>query len=267
MRGDAQQDSLPDKSQYNLFHRTPVELRRPLTTDRPDRTESPYTVDAGLFQAEIDLFTYRGDDEPGVESDAFAVLPFNIKAGLLHNVDLQLVLETWAWNEQTEGGSTQRQRGLGAITVRTKVNMWGNDAGRTAFALMPFIAFVSDPGESRRIVNFGLIMPFKVDVGAGWGLSTMVELDLAAEAPGAPRKLVLVGSASLGHSIAGPLAFYAEVYGGTIVADASDDWEMTGDLGLTLGIGRNVQLDAGINLGVTRVAEDVNPFLGLAFRF
>ena len=45
------------------------------------------------------------------------------------------------------------------------------------------------------------------------------------------------------------------------------DWEGTGDLGLTLGIGSNVQLDAGLNLGVTRVAEDVNPFLGLAFRF
>ena len=59
--GEAQQDSLGPKSRYNLFHRTPVELRRPLTTDRPDRTESPYTVDAGLFQAEIDLFTYRGD--------------------------------------------------------------------------------------------------------------------------------------------------------------------------------------------------------------
>ena len=58
-----------------------------------------------------------------------------------------------------------------------------------------------------------------------------------------------------------------EVYGGTILADESSDWEGTGDLGLTLGIGPNVQLDAGLNLGITGVAEDVNPFLGLAFRF
>lgn len=269
--GDAQQDSPPDslqaKSRYNLFHRTPAELRRPLSTDRPDRTESPYTVDAGLFQAEIDLFTYGGDDEEQEQSSSFAVLPFNVKAGLTHNIDLQFVLETWAWNEETAAGSTQRQRGLGAITVRTKFNMWGNDAGRTAFALMPFVAFVSDPGASRRIVNAGLIMPFKVDLGAGWDLSTMAEFDLAAEAVGAPHKVVMIGSASLGHSIVGPLSFYAEVYGGTILADASSDWEGTSDIGLTLGIGQNVQLDAGLNLGITRVAEDVNPFLGLAFRF
>jgi hypothetical protein len=28
-----------------------------------------------------------------------------------------------------------------------------------------------------------------------------------------------------------------------------------------------VQLDAGLNLGITGLASDVNPFLGLAFRF
>lgn len=270
-RGDARQDTTPSKHQYNLFHRTPAELRRPLTTDRPDRTESPYTVDAGLFQVEIDLFKYGGDasadGEPGVESNSFAVLPFNVKAGLLPNVDLQLVLETWAWNQQTEGGSTQRQRGLGAISVRTKINLWGNDGGRTAFAAMPFVAFVSDPGSSQRIMNLGVILPLKVDLGAGWGLGTMMEFDLAAEGPNTPRRVALIGSASVGRSITGPLSFYVEGYGGTILADGSAVWEATGDVGLTLGLGDNVQLDAGLNLGFTRVAEDVNPFLGLAVRF
>jgi len=248
-----------------------VELRRPLTTDRPDRTESPYTVDAGLFQAEIDLFTYRGDvsdeGEPQQRTNSYALFPINMKAGLTHNIDLQLVLQTFAWNEETASGSTQRKRGLGAISVRTKINMWGNDAGRTAFALMPFVAFVSDPGESRRIVNFGLVMPFRVDIGGGWGLATMAEFDFAAEAAGSPRKVAMIGSASIGRGIVGPLSFYVEVYGGTILADESTDWEGTGDLGLTLGIGPNVQLDAGLNLGITGLASDVNPFLGLAFRF
>jgi len=95
----------------------------------------------------------------------------------------------------------------------------------------------------------------------------MVEIDLTAERAGSPHKVITVGSASIGHGIVGQLSFYAEVYGGTILADDSSTWEATSDLGLTLGIGSNVQLDAGLNLGVTRVAEDVNPFLGLAFRF
>lgn len=40
----------PDKSGYSLFKPTPRQFMRELTTDRPDQTESPYTVDAGHFQ-------------------------------------------------------------------------------------------------------------------------------------------------------------------------------------------------------------------------
>lgn len=39
-----------DKSMYTLFRQTPRSQMRELTTDRPDKTESPITVDAGHFQ-------------------------------------------------------------------------------------------------------------------------------------------------------------------------------------------------------------------------
>ncbi len=50
-----------DKSHFNLFNPTPRELMRELSTDRPDKTESPYTVDAGRVQVELDLVTYTSD--------------------------------------------------------------------------------------------------------------------------------------------------------------------------------------------------------------
>ncbi|WP_375396658.1 hypothetical protein [uncultured Sphingomonas sp.] len=40
-----------DKSQYTLFDPTPRAAMRPFSTDRPDTTESPYTVDAGIFRS------------------------------------------------------------------------------------------------------------------------------------------------------------------------------------------------------------------------
>jgi hypothetical protein len=42
-----------DKSGYTLFRPTPEALLRELTSDRPDKTESPITVDAGHFQLEM----------------------------------------------------------------------------------------------------------------------------------------------------------------------------------------------------------------------
>ena len=50
-----------DKSGYNLFRPTPDALLREMATDRPDRTESAYTVDAGHYQIEMDLLTYTYD--------------------------------------------------------------------------------------------------------------------------------------------------------------------------------------------------------------
>jgi hypothetical protein len=50
-----------DKSQFHLFHPTPDALLREMATDRPDKTESAYTVDAGHFQVEMDLLSYTYD--------------------------------------------------------------------------------------------------------------------------------------------------------------------------------------------------------------
>ena len=56
--GHALADDPPDKAKYHLLNPTPREQMREMSTDRPDKTESPYTVDAGHFQIESDLFAY-----------------------------------------------------------------------------------------------------------------------------------------------------------------------------------------------------------------
>ena len=59
-----------DKSGYHLFHPTPRALMREMSTDRPDQTESAYTVDAGHFQLEMDFanFTYDHHSADGVRT-------------------------------------------------------------------------------------------------------------------------------------------------------------------------------------------------------
>src|SRR5688572_30011950 len=71
-----------DKRSYSLFNPTPDHLLRDLSTDRPDKTESPYTVDAGRIQIETDLVAYTHDRQDGITTRAFDVLPFNLKIGL-----------------------------------------------------------------------------------------------------------------------------------------------------------------------------------------
>src|SRR5688572_22648157 len=88
-----------DKSKYHLFNPTPKEAMREMSTDRPDKTESAYTVDAGHFQIESDLLSYSHDREDGVTTDAYSFAPVNLKVGLCNWSDLQLVLETFNYVE------------------------------------------------------------------------------------------------------------------------------------------------------------------------
>src|SRR5580765_1671256 len=84
-----------DKSQFNLFNPTPPDLIREFNTDRPDKTESPYTVDAGHVQLEMDLVNYSYDSRnPQHESrrvQQLNILSSNFKIGLLNNLDIQLI--------------------------------------------------------------------------------------------------------------------------------------------------------------------------------
>jgi hypothetical protein len=83
--------SLPAAEMYWLGNPVPSDKMRELSTDRPDTTESPYTVDAGHFQIEAEPLSWTRDREDGVTTTTTNP-SVNIKAGLLTWMDLQAVI-------------------------------------------------------------------------------------------------------------------------------------------------------------------------------
>src|SRR6266487_4848514 len=80
-----------DKTHYTLFNPTPRELMREMNTDRPDKTESPFTVDAGHFQIEADILNYSYDRHNPAHTDTrvetVSIAPVNLKLGVRNDVD------------------------------------------------------------------------------------------------------------------------------------------------------------------------------------
>ena len=256
-----------------LFDPKPQDALREMSTDRPDKTESAYTVDAGHFQIESDLVTYTRDhDESGgadTVAEGWVVGGFNLKAGLTDWMDIQFVFEPF--NHVTTEDRVARQRviqnGIGDFTTRLKMNMWGNDGGTTALALMPFATFpTSEEGLGTDKVEGGLIIPLAVELPWGWGMGIMPEVDIVADDTGDDHTVDFIHTITFGHDIVGPLAGYIEFFS-QVSAEGHYDWIGTVDLGLTYAVTANVQLDAGVNIGVTDSAEDINPFLGLSWRY
>lgn len=254
-----------NKWQYNLLRPTPRDLMREMSTDRPDKTESPFTVDAGHFQLEADLVSFGIDQRTADGSRAFGVNAgnVNLKAGLFNNVDMQVVVENYVYEQVRADGVTERKSGFGDLTTRLKVNLWGNDGGTTAFGVMPFVKFPTNTGGlGNKQVEGGVILPLAVELPYGWGMGVMTEVDIAYREDGGYGP-DFINSITFSHDIVGNLAGYGEFFSQLSAAELA----ITLDAGLTYALTDDIQLDVGCNFGVTEAAEDFNPFVGVSVRY
>src|SRR5215510_10543019 len=117
-----------DKSQYWLLNPTPDKLMREMTTDRPDITESPFTVDAGHVQFESTLVGYSrsAPDQAHTVSDEFEFATTNMRIGVTNSSELSLVWQPYGTVRvrQTDPLRTIHQSGMGELNVRGKFNLW-----------------------------------------------------------------------------------------------------------------------------------------------
>lgn len=263
----------PDKTQYTLFNPTPRQLMREMSTDRPDKTESPYTVDAGHVQVEADILSYAYDrhntDFSNTRVESVSIAPVNLKAGLCNSVDLQLVIESYTSirAHDVSTGAVQKNRGFGDIIPRLKWNIWGNDGGTTALALMPFVKIPTNQDHlGNNSVEGGVIVPFGVQLPYDGSMGLMTEVDFIRDSVGSGYHAEFINTITFGHDIIGDLAGYVEFFS-LVSAESGSDWIGTVDIGLTYALSDDIQLDGGVNIGVTRSADDINPFLGISWRF
>lgn len=263
----------PDKSGYNLFNPTPDALLREMATDRPDKTESAYSVDAGHWQIEMDLVSYFYDRSSADGEDqtvkTLAVAPINMKVGVLNNVDLQLVAQSYnvQWTKDRTTNSSTRLSGFGDLLLRCKTNLWGNDGGPTALAVMPFVKLPTNQnGLGNGALEGGIIFPFAMDLPNDWGFGAQAEVDHLQDSDSSDYHQEFLNTVTVSHDIVGKLAGYVELFS-NVSTESGAKWIATFDFGFTYAVTRDIQLDAGMNIGITSAADDFNPFIGLSMRY
>lgn len=265
-----------DKSQYWLFRPTPDALLRDMTTDRPDTTESPFTVDAGRVQVETNLFGYARSrpDEDGAVSDTYELATTNVRIGLTHNTELDVVWQPYGivrTRLRDPVAATLHQSGIGGVDLRAKLNLWGNDTfdkTGSALGLLPFVTLPTDRrnGISPEYVEAGLIVPLALKVSDKLGLGLNGGVHWLREDAESRYHLEYLASASLAVEWTEQLGTYYEVAARFNTQDPRGDVVYLAT-GLTYKLGKNLQLDGGVNVGVTPAADRINPFVGLSRRF
>ena len=257
-----------DKSQFHLFRPTPHALMREMATDRPDKTESAYTVDAGHFQVEMDLLAYTYDRSRHEKVEGLAIAASNLKVGVLNNLDLQLIVETYNLQRTKDRatGNDSRLSGFGDVTLRSKINLWGNDGGPSALSIMPFLKLPTAGDLGNGAVEGGVIFPFAMELPAEWGLGAQIEVDHLRDSSGSSYHQEFSNTVAVSHDLGEKLGFYVELFN-SVSNERHSAWIATFDFGFTYAVTRDIQLDAGMNIGLTDAADDFNPFIGLSMRY
>lgn len=230
---------------------------RELSTDRPDTTESAYSVDKGHFQFEMEIAAFTRD---GGDWTEYSLGELNAKFGLTDSADLQLVMPFYTHVRDGD-------EGYGDMEIRLKYNLWGNDGGETAMALMPFLKIPTAHGDlGNGDFEGGLIVPFSFSAPGEWSCAIMGEVDFASDEDGHGYHLVGLASATASHDITENTAGFLEIVG-IFSAETSDDIEAYFNTGMTWGISETWQLDGGVRIGLTSASTDLTPFVGMSTKF
>ena len=265
-----------DKSQYWLFNPTPDKLLREMTTDRPDITESPFTVDAGHVQFETTLvgYTRSAPDQERTVSDEFDFFTTNLRIGITNSAEFDLVWQPYGTvrSRQEDPLRIFHQSGIGGLNLRAKFNLWGNDSfekpGATALALLPFVLLPTDRhnGISPEFVAGGIVVPLAIKLSEKWEVALNGGLVHLKEDAESRYHTEYLASTSFSYEWSEKLGTYYEIAGRFNTENPLGDPVVLGT-GFTYKLSNNVQFDAGVNVGVTRAADRINPFVGISSRF
>ena len=259
----------PDKNLYWLLYPTPPDQMRSFSTDRPTKSNVPYTVDAGHFQYETDLVNYTHQVTGSTHTDTLLAPNPTFKVGLTNNADLEVnVPFAGVHTFRYIAGPSSTLWGIGDTFVRSKINLWGNDGGDTAAAVIPYVKAPSAPlGIGNGAVEGGLIGPLALNLPNSFILLLVPEIDVLKNSADNGRHGNYVFDVNLSREVIKNVTAYVELWSDYNADPTQKATLMSFDTAVAWVVVPNVQLDVGANFGLTSATPAVQVYAGLSQRF
>ncbi len=260
-KGSAQQNA---QKNFSLFNPVPSAQMREMETDRPDVTESPFTVDAGHFQLETDLVRTIREKSETTQTNTFLINQMNLKIGITGSTAIQIGFQTYGRQSEKELDSGEKTiiDGHGDLTFRIKQNLIGNDGGNFALALLPFVKFPTSKYEDSRFEG-GLIVPMQYKLPGEWNLGFQVEVDRLKDQDENTMHTEFLQTLTISHSIIKGLDGIAETY--YTYDFKAHQFSNYINAALQMEVAKDFKLDAGLNLGIQHTAAK-HYFVGASYR-
>lgn len=250
---------------YSLFDPVPESLMREMETDRPDVTESAYTVDAGHFQYETDLIRLIKERSDSREVSTVLINHGNLKLGITGSTAIQIGFETYGVQREKDrsSGNIRRTDGFGDINLRIKQNLIGNDHGNFVMAILPYIKFPTSGYDDESRLEGGLIVPMMYKLPGEWKLGFQVEVDRLKDLDQPAMHTELLQTLTISHSIVKGIDGIAETY--YTYDFKAHELSNYINAAIEIDVAKDFKMDAGLNYGIQHQAQK-HYFVGLSYR-
>lgn len=232
----------------------------PLITDRPDVTESPFTVGKGNFQIETGA-TFVDNGQNAIDIKETVYNTSLLRYGLSNNFELRLGWDFLNSNARDRSQELFNATGFNPLLLGAKVEItneqdWIPQIGLLTHLRLPFTAASEFKPE-----NTGMEMIFAFNhtlnekSGIGYNLGARL---------GDDRSLEYIYSISYGRSLTEKIGVYGELYGSFPEDGRSSHlW----DAGITYLVNNNFQLDATIGTGFKDSNTQQNLLVSFGFSY
>ena len=270
--GGARAADAASPSIYGILNPTPDDALRAFSPDRPARSTSPVTVDAGRFQIESDFLNATYARDQGTTTRSFQAADPVLKLGITSSIDFEVNFAGFNDTRTTVdhgGGTLSKGQGFGDVTLAAKVNLLGNGGGTYAFALIPYLRV---PSGTRNIsdgqVEGGVVAPLTIALPQDFNMTLQTEVDVLRNQNGPGTHANVVDIVNVSHAVPGikDLTATAELYS-SLDTEAHAPDVYTFDVALAYLVDPNTQVDIGANVGLNRGAPDIQAYTGIAHRF
>ncbi|MBR7722031.1 transporter [Microvirga sp. SRT04] len=257
-----------DSAHFSWRKPVPRNRLRELQPDRPGVTESPFTVDAGHFQLEMDALRLinsgSGNDDKNRELHlAYSML----KLGLSRRTDVQLEVPLYSVAKQRTSDADdwqERHSGFGDLTLRLKHNFIGDDQlGKFAMSVIGYVRLPTGGNVGDGATEYGVVLPIDVELSDKANLEAQLETDLNYDRETEQRYVRLVPSVALEYDFTEKVGLVTEAV--AMWNTEQRRWQPSANIAPIFKLTPNLQLDLGTHLALSRLT-DHEYFVGLTFR-
>lgn len=240
---------------YHLFAHVPEDCLEDIVTDRPHKTDTPAILDPGHAQAEIGVVEYGFSAK---ERDDLTLWNTQLKLGIHERLDLE---GFYAPISTLVSGPAPRLSE--EFALRAKVLLFSGQQDVWLLTLVPYVEVAR-----RKLSVAGGFLFWGYDLPSGLAL----ELNLGYLAHVTSRASGVIATGAVTQPLSQRVSGFVELFTETPVVEANEDGIATRasgslDVGLLYVVARDVQIDAGVYLGLYGDVPLATFFVGTSLRF